>query len=102
MSRFAAAPSEFESGWALGWASPTSFTGARPFSQLDFERAGERVARRSETPEVADANDPFSEKIALTIAPLEVGLAVIDSNGEYAQTYARLMSLLPSPRRPPR
>ena len=42
----------------------------------------------SETPEIPEANDPFSKQVAITIALLAVVLAVIENKGDNAKTDA--------------
>jgi hypothetical protein len=42
----------------------------------------------AETPEIPEANDPFSKQVAITIALLAVVLAVIESKGDNAKTDA--------------
>jgi hypothetical protein len=42
----------------------------------------------SETPEIPEANDPFSKQVAITIALLAVVLALIENKGDNAKTDA--------------
>ena len=42
----------------------------------------------SETPEIPEANDPFSKQVAITIALLAVVLAIIENKGDNAKTDA--------------
>ena len=42
----------------------------------------------SETPEIPEANDPFSKQVAITIALLAVVLAFIENKGDNAKTDA--------------
>jgi hypothetical protein len=42
----------------------------------------------AETPEIPEANDPFSKQVAITIALLAVVLAVIENKGDNAKTDA--------------
>lgn len=46
----------------------------------------------AETPEIPEANDPFSKQVAITIALLAVVLAVIENKGDNAKTDAIIMT----------